>query len=367
MPTEALFNTATLYPVSQLVKVTDLFIPVDIAEQSGLNAWALSTLNRERPIKVTPEIAKATRPVRFKRKPRQLISTRRSATESTAVEGASLGAPLIRENYIEIRISDDNDTHGSLVDYILLHFGDGHRVKLMGRPSTKFQRGDTLKWDFNTIQDFMETLHTDAWDELMLETESRDGIKIEHIKVIHSGETILDWEERVWLDDSTMEAYRFISLTAQILQAKLDQISHNWIAQIHWAARKIGKTDSTKYGTENAWCSEFASWAFRKARWETPEGNIGSQSMENYFDSLGRAHQGSEIMDGSYVLNPGDYLRFQWASGGQHSGIFIDWVDDPATLTDNSNMMTIEGNTSSTVRMRTNRKLGDVISCGNTR
>ena len=363
MLTQNISKTGTLSPLRKTTKLKDLYLPEDIAEQTGLNAWALSTLNKIKPIRIDDRIAKGTKTIDFKRKRLTLKGTPQLALS----QSADNGSPLIRENYIEITISDGNDTHGSNTDHILLHFGDGHTVQLNGRPTTHFQRGDILKWDFNTIQSFMEGIATDAWDELMIETESGDGIKIDHIKLVHSGETILDWDQNVWLDDSIMEPSRFISLTAQILQTKLDQIDHNWIAQIHWAAREIGKTDSTKYGTENAWCSEFASWALRKAMWDTPAGNIGSQSMENYFASIDRAHQIGEIMNGSYVLNPGDYLRFEWASGGQHSGIFIDFVDDPNNLTENTRMKTIEGNTSSTVRVRTNRRLGDVISCGNTR
>ncbi len=353
--------TISLKPLAPKAKSIDLYIPKDIAEQTEINAWVLSSLNKAKPVRIDETIAKGVRPIKFKRKSLSQPKVLRTAGS------ASGGAPLIRENYIEIEISDGNDSHGSTTDHILLHFGDGHTIRLNGRPTTKFQRGDTLKWDFNSIQATMENIDTDAWDELMIETESGDGIKIENIKVVHSGETILDWNQTVWLDDSIMEPSRFISLTAQILQTKLDQIDHNWIAQIHWAAREIGKTDSTKYGTENAWCSEFASWALRKARWDTPGGNIGSQAMENYFEGLGRAHQISEIMNGSYTLNPGDYLRFEWASGGQHSGIFIDFVDDANNLTEDTRIRTIEGNTSSTVRVRTSRKLRDVISCGNTR
>lgn len=363
MLTQSISNIGTLSPLRKTDKLQDLFLPKDIAEQTGLNAWALSSLNKANPIAINERIAKGTKAIEFNRK----RLTKASAPKMAFSQSADEGSPLIRENYIEITIGDGNDTHGSTTNHILLHFGEGHTVQLNGRPTTNFQRGDTLKWDFNTIQSYMEGIPTDAWDELMLETESGDGIKIDHIKIVHSGETILDWDQNVWLDDSIMEPNRFISLTAQILQTKLDQIDHNWIAQIHWAAREIGKTDPTKYGTENAWCSEFASWALQKARWNTPDGNIGSQSMEDYFASLNRAHQISEIMNGSYVLNPGDYLRFQWASGGQHSGIFIDFVDDPNNLTNNTRIKTIEGNTSSTVRVRTSRKLGDVISCGNTR
>jgi hypothetical protein len=379
MPSETMFKTTQLPPLRKRGRATDLFLPDDISEQSGINAWILSTLNKTRPVKVTKSIAAGTRMVAFRKKESALPQSALTAKKAVSARGVAKkatsksagaqasGAPLIRENYIEITIADGNDTHGSLADHILLHFGDGHRIKLMGRSSTKFQRGDTLKWDFNTIQSFMENIHTDAWDELTLETEFKDGIKIARVVVVHSGETILDWNEQVWLDNSIMEANRYIPLTAQILQKKLGSIDQNWIAQIHWAAREIGKTDPTKYGTVNAWCSEFASWALRKAKWDTPEGNIGSQAMENYFAGIGRAHQVSEILNGSYVLNPGDYLRFQWPDGGQHSGIFIDYHGNPATLTTATRLKTIEGNTSSTVRVRTGRTLGDVISCGNTR
>lgn len=363
MPIQTMLETATLSPVRRQLQSTDLFMPLDVAEQTGLNAWALSTKNQAAPLKITEQLTKSPRPIFFKKKKlARSASTQRSASQSSLNDGS----PLIRENYIEIEISNAHASHGSQTEEILLHFGNDHTVRLLGRPVANFERGDTIRWDFNTIQPYMETVPTDAWDELMLETESRDGIKIERITIVHSGETILDWNELVWLDDSRLEASRFISLTAQILQTKLDQIDHNWIAQIHWAAREIGKTDSTKYGTENAWCSEFASWALQKGRWGTPTGNFGSSSMENYFDSINRAHQVSEILDGSYTLNPGDYLRFEWASGGQHSGLFIDFIDDPENLTTSTRIKTIEGNTSSTVGVRT-RRLSDVISCGNTR
>lgn len=379
MPTESMLMTTRLSPVRKGGKASALVVPDNISEQSGLNAWVLSSLNKSKPVKLTKSIAAGVQPISFQKKEsrftdiplvRKLPAARKSASQGSPSRGAApqaVGAPLTGENYIEITVADGNDSHGSLADHVLLHFGDGHAVELLGRSTTKFQRGDTLKWDFNTIQSFMENVHTDAWDELTLESSSGDGIKIERIVVVHSGETLLDWNEQVWLDNSIMEAHRFVPLTAQILQQKLDMIDHHWIAQIHWAAREIGKTDSTKYGTVNAWCSEFSAWALRKARWDTPEGDFGSQAMEDYFSSIGRSHPLSQILDGSYVLNAGDYLRFQWPSGGQHSGIFIAFEGSPSVLTTTTRMKTIEGNTGSTVRVRTDRTLGDVISCGNTR
>ncbi len=340
-------------------------MPSDISEQSEINGWILSKRNRDAGITIDDKLARGIRKVDFARGLKSPLS--KTAAKTVIAMSSSSGSPLVRENYIEIEISDGNDSHGSNASHIYLHFGDSHRLQLNGRSTTKFQRGDTLRWDFNSAQNFVESVPTDNWDNLTLETPFNDGIKIARVEVVHSGEKIVDWHELVWLDDSTDERHQYISLTAQMLQTKLDMIDHNWIAQIHWAAKEIGKSDPVKYGTTNAWCSEFASWALRKGKWDTPTGNIGSQAMENYFAGIGRAHQVSEILNGSYTLNPGDYLRFQWASGGQHSGIFIDYRDDPSNLTVDTRLNTIEGNTSSTVRVRTSRTLGDVISCGNTR
>jgi len=277
MPTQYQLKGKALKPLSIKKKPTDLFLPDDLPEQSGLNAWAVSKHSKSTLLK---KVKKSQLGLPIKR-------TFRKKTMKMAKSSSSLGAPLIRENYIEISISGSNSSHGSNASHIILHFGDGHQIQLNGRASTHFQAGDTLKWDLNSIQSFMEGISTDAWDDMMLETTSGDGIKITSIIIVHSGETILDWNETVWLDDSIDEANRFISLTAQILQTKLDQIDHNWIAQIHWAAREIGKTDPTKYGTENGSCTpsgrnikrelRFKSWglsSIRMGRWRATQWNI---------------------------------------------------------------------------------------------
>jgi hypothetical protein len=277
----------------------------------------------------------------------------------------SAGGPTIGENSITIWINANNPTTGSEADYIWMYFGLDTRVKLWGRDRTQFPSGQTLTWDLNDISDWLEdNVETDLWDEIALTTDSGDGIKMDRIRVIHSGETILDWECGLWLDGSKLEPYGKLVLTGKILETKLDQIGNLWVPQIHWGAREIGKSDGSKYGSTGAWCSEFASWCLRKAMWETPDGNIGSQSMEDYFSSLGRMYTHDQLIDGEYQFVAGDYIRFEWSSGGQHSGIFIEYIDDSSSPTDGTTIRTIEGNASSTV-MVTTRTFQNILSVGN--
>ena len=197
-----------------------------------------------------------------------------------------------------------------------------------------------------------------------------DGILINRIKVVHSDETIVDWNNaKVWLDGSLSENYNNIGLAHHMVEKKLEQINDHWVAQIHHAALEIGKADGRKYGADgdNAWCSEFASWALRKGFWNTPTGDIGSKAMADWFDDRGRLKTKNQVISKSYRMIPGDYVRFQWSSGDHHSAIFMEYLD-PWTdeFDDETRFQTIEGNTAKTVAVRT-RRLGDIRHVGSTK
>lgn len=276
----------------------------------------------------------------------------------------SAGGPTVHENSITIWIDSEHPNAGSEADYIWMYFGRDKRVKLLGW-NDAFPAGYTLTWDLNDIGDWLEgNIETDLWDEIALVTDATDGIKMDRVRIKHSSQTILDWECNLWLDGSKMEEYGKIVLTSKILETKLSMVNNAWVPQIHWAAREIGKTDGSKYGSTGAWCSEFASWCQRKALWDTPEGNIGSQAMENYFAGEGRMYTHDDLLDEVYKLVAGDYIRFEWSGGGQHSAIFIEYVDDPDDPTDSTTIRTIEGNASSTVLVTT-RNFQDILSVGN--
>ncbi|MDL2124599.1 MAG: hypothetical protein LWX51_16325 [Deltaproteobacteria bacterium] len=119
-------------------------------------------------------------------------------------------------------------------------------------------------------------------------------MKIDRILIKHSSQTILDWECGLWLDGSRLEEYGKLVLTGKILETKLGHIGGLWVPQIHWGAREIGKTDGSKYDSDDAWCSEFASWCLRKAMWETPgdglrvAGRAGCGTFLDILTSRGR-------------------------------------------------------------------------------
>lgn len=336
-------------------KISRIYTPHNIAEQTETSGFAFSKRLTKQSHLQRKDISRAffegTKKFEFAELAQKLASD-------------SAGGPTIGENSITMWIASDHVNSSSSADYIWMYFGRDKRVKLLGRNGS-FPAGDSLTWDLNNIDEWLEdNVETDLWDEIALITDSGDGIKVDRICIKHSGQTILDWDDDLWLDGSRLEEYGKLVLTGKILENKLAAIDNIWVPQIHWAAREIGKSDGTKYSSTGAWCSEFASWCLRKAMWDTPEGNIGSQAMEDYFASLDRMYTHDQLLDGDYQLVTGDYLRFEWSNGGQHSGIFVEYVDDPDSPSDSTTIRTIEGNASSTV-LTTTRQFQNVLSVGN--
>lgn len=340
-------------------KPSKIVMPQDIAEQTGINGYFISR-----------KFSSFTGLKQLTINKKEAIGKKLHKYASLAAQIASDGdgAPTVGENYIKIWINGSHTNAGSEANYIRMYFGGNKVVNLWGIDGTRFPKGWWIQWDLNNVNPagYMESIHTDKWDDITMVNDSNDGILINRIKIVHSSVTILDWNCNAWLDNSKMEAHGRIGLTAPILENKLSQINNSWIPQIHWAARELGKTDGSKYGSNGAWCSEFASWCLRKEMWGTPAGNIGSQSMENYFNSIGRKYTKQNILNGNYTMSAGDYVRFQWSGGGQHSAIFMEYIDSASSPTNATRFRTIEGNTGSTVAVR-QRTLSDVLSVGNTR
>ena len=332
-------------------------LPVDVSEETEINGYVFSkkllkAAKLER-LDLPKAIAQGKTRFQFASLAKQIASD-------------SDGGPTVGDNSIQIRIDAADPNAGSGADYIWMYFGRDRRIKLWGLEHERFPKGATLSWDLNGEIDYLETIPTDAWDEISLVTDSGDGMKIDRIVLEHSSVTILDWAVNDWLDASTLERHSRIGLAASMLATKFGQIGNRWKPQVHWAARELGKTDGRKYGTTSQWCSEFASWCLRKGLWGTPAGNIGSEDMEDYFADRGRKYTRGQILNKAYTLFEGDYLRFEWSDGGHHSGLFLYYVDDANNPTEETRLRTIEGNTGARVAVKT-RTLHDVISVGNTR
>ena len=250
-------------------------------------------------------------------------------------------------NSISIKIADDHPNAASGADYLWLYFGGPERAIKLTSSSGQFAAAYRYIWDINDAGDWLEDhVSADRWDEITLKTDSGDGMKVKNIRIVHSSQIILDWECNQWLDASRLEPFGWLVLTAKILEKKLEQVGDTWIPQIHWAAREIGKSDGGKYGAGGtAWCSEFASWCLRKALWDTPTGQIDSEDMEDSFLPK-RRYTHAQLIAKAYQLTAGDYIRFQWPDGGQHSALFLEYIDDANTPGDDTRIRTIEGNTS---------------------
>ncbi len=285
----------------------------------------------------------------------------RYAEIAKSIETNARGGPTIGRNRILITIASSPPSAGSKADYIYLRFGRYHRVKLWGVARTHFPAGHTLGWDLNGISEFLEDIPTEAWDDLFLENPSGDAILLSNIFIEHSSQTILDWDEEIWLDGSKKEPFGRIGLIAQILETKLSAIDHNWIPQLHWAAKEIGKTDWRKYGNGSVWCSEFASWCLYKALWNVPHGgSFGSNTLVNWFESQDRKYTIHDLFEGRYRLTPGDYLQ---VNDGGHSALFVCYLDGdpfagPPTIEKETRIRTIEGNSCSGTVCAPVRKVG---------
>jgi hypothetical protein len=346
-------------------------VPSMIDEETGLQGFAFShRLVRE------SQIDKYARP----RTATDLRAAQVIARKSWELAEAADGGPGVAENYIRIKISNAHANAGSDADKIYLYFGNQDKyLRLWGldREGERFPRGWTLTWDMNgdatSPRDWIETVPTDAWDDVLLVTKSGDGMLIDNITLVHSGITILDWPppgETVWLDGSRGEKHSIIGLADQILQKKLAAIDEDirWVPQLHYAVCDLGKTDGKKYGTTHDWCSEFSSWCLRKAGWwDAPKpprlsGNIGSGDMERYFEGKDRKYTKDQLIAGDYRLTAGDYLRFN-----NHSALFVRYQDDGRAVTDPlKRFESIDGNWGAKVTLANggSREIRDLISVG---
>ena len=366
-------EAADVFPVE---KVSKIYVPGDISEETGIQGFVFS-----RKLLKVADPEKYTVPKTAKEKEIAL----KAAKLGWQIAAESDGGPAVGENSITIRISDAHRNAGSRAERIYMHFGGKRKFTRLWGPRDRdehFPRGLTLRWDLNRTRpdNFLESIRTNAWDDILLINTHGDGILIDNIRIVHSNITIVDWPpsgQRVWLDGSKGEKYGIIGLADQILEKKLEAIDPDirWVPQLHWAVRELGKTDGTKYGTVHAWCSEFASWCLRKGGWwdapktRNTDDNIGSGTMENYFNGKGRKYTKQDLLDGNYTLTAGDYLRMP-----NHSALFIQYVDDGRALTDpNKEFLSIEGNTGSKVAIRRGRAnpdnpryIGRLISVGST-
>lgn len=325
-----------LEPLKQKEKPSSIDMPVDWSEQSGVNGFIASHKFHEYIKKdadtVFRSLADGAKPFPYARELAQFTSD-------------SAGAPMISTNTISVWIESSPSSAGSNNPYLYLHMGT-KLILLIGY----FIPGISNTWDLNN-----HSISTDDWDNISIEYKSSDALKIKRVKVVHSGITLVDWYCHTWLSTDFSEGNRMLGLDAKILQKKLSYVGGSTVNQIHWAAREIGKTDGTKYGTNSAWCSEFASWCLRKNSWNSPQGSIDTAHMAGFFTAMGRYCNNNTVRLGGYVIKPGDYIRIRKDDGGFHSALFLKWPTAPTAfpLPNNYQFNTIEGNSNGRVQSRT--------------
>jgi len=282
-----------------------------------------------------------------------------ASLESKEVRAKSGTGPLVATNFIRITISADNVNAGSDTDFIYARFGqssgddDGsepYQIKLWGyRDGSEysFPLGWTLTWDLEQARGYLEGVPQDSWDQISFVTPSGDGLLIARVEVVHSDVEILDWSVNRWLDypDETT-----LGCAAKITERKLQQVNNSDHAAIHFGALDLGKTDGSKYGTGNLWCSEFASWALWKEGFMTPAGNIDTDDMKTWFSDRDRLFTRAQVKSKTYVPKQGDYLSI---NDGGHSCLFLEWVDPTSTITDSTRFRTLDGNSGQRVRIVT--------------
>jgi hypothetical protein len=276
------------------------------------------------------------------------------ANESTSNSRAVVGAgPLVSTNSITFKIATSTYA-GSAATYIDIKFGTKN-FRLYSY-SGDYQRGSTHTFNFSNNKNWFESWDQDLWDDISFNTTHTDGIIFSNIKIIHSGQVILNYKPPTSLDYPT---YQKLSFNSAMITTKYSHLKTTHTI-VRAGLLELGKTDGDKYGTSGAWCSEFASYCIRRYGWATPTGSIGTSDMKKYYTDRNRLHTVSQVYNKKYTLGAGDYLSL-W--NGDHSAIFAEWVGSPTSFNANTQFKTIEGNTGSAVKVKT-RILGDIDRIG---
>jgi len=274
-------------------------------------------------------------------------------------------------------VIDDSTAAGSETSHIFLRFGIPDWLPGGGpiwnlRLNAGFNRGSMISFNFNNVDhEFFDSMPTDHWDSVRLETPSSDSIRIRRLAMNHSGELILNQAFDPYIDLDKPYG-TVLDLSYDIWHQKMLLIENSHTPVTYYAIQELGKTDGYKYGTGRLWCSEFVSWCLRKSVYwsDVPSGNIGSDDLVDYFSRKSRLASGSDVRAGSYSLKEGDYLQL---NGGTHSGIFYQYInrqggtriDPPSSPSENTWIRCIEGNTSRAVRI-IDRQLSTVDNAGKT-
>jgi len=372
-------NTVTITAVGREIgkrrlksqKLFDIQVPEYFPEDVGVSPFTFSPrLPREAKI---PPLSLPERKVDWRK-----LQEFSDLAQSLAAKSA--GGPTFGENYLEIEIDSSHPGAGSHTDFLLMCFGRHKAIRLAGLPGKDFPRGYWLSWDFSQgASDLLESIPTDAWDEIFLENPSRDGILVRRVQIVHSGQKILDWRCQQWLDASRSDADRGrLGFAAMIREAKLRQLealvagkkpSISCAPQLYAGALELGKTDGRKYDSTGLWCTEFASWCLRKALWDTPPGEVDSRDLENRFKEWGRLYTLQDVLDKKYTPAAGDYLQLM---NRRHSALFVCYEDgDPVTGPENptgeTKFRAVEGCAGGTVRINRGWHLRGITTVGSTR
>jgi len=266
------------------------------------------------------------------------------------------------DNYILIEIGS-GDLAGSNAAEIQFKVGDDFTIHLLGGAGV-FVADANLRYLLpGGCAECYKSIPADDWKKLTLVTNSGNGIQIHRVVLVKSCETVLDVTVDAWLDKYYQKVLDFSVDTAQ---DKWNDVGHTRVTPIYYAAQDLGQTGAKKYVNADVWwCSEFASYMFRKSGLSTPSGSIGTDDLLEWFQDNGRYHSRASVENGTYTVKPGDYMC---VNDGGHSVIFRGWVaETPSSqdFDDNSRFTTIEGNNGNAVRTGT-RTWGSVDWVGGT-
>jgi hypothetical protein len=249
-------------------------------------------------------------------------------------------------NSIRIETADADDAE-SAADHLLVFFQD-QSISLTAPPGG-FPQATAIFYDLNPLSAFFSSMPIDYWDDITFALESPDNLILSNVNIVHNQRLIANWTGSIELADPNHSRWSLADIIRNTKRLQLPG-SPNGIALC--AVMELGKNDGNKYSEEfpGGWCSEFASWVFRRNGWNTPAGSIGSDDLRGYFEARSRLYAAEDIYSQRYMLRMGDYLSF-W--NGSHSGIFLAYIDDPAQPGAATRVWTIEGGGTVSIFQRT--------------
>ena len=237
-------------------------------------------------------------------------------------------------------------------------------IKVYGKKATKSGRFDYFfgtKYDpempWNNGKDLhwkdWEKYSDEIWDNIAIGYEPQNSdnhsVKITNIAIKRGGQLLLDTRVKgtylnnkkisfkvpskdIMPKSKTVTPLLSLSYSMKSFKKKFYEVK---TPLLEAAYMDLGQTDKSKYANRGtAWCSEFASYLYRKYGYETPDPNkvdVYWKNLREYFIKSGNVYTLREVTKWSdskkkSLIKPGAVVSIITDAGQTHTIIFSNWI-----------------------------------------